>query len=111
VSTVDCMSYMYGTVIWVPSTTPVDVWSCDYRCWYMASCQLYFAVNSRHTGLNMKQYCINYYVQMCCCCGQCMLTIPMCMVATITHNGGVVVLLIWLDVTRNGGSVANQESM
>jgi hypothetical protein len=38
-------------------------------------------------------------------------TIPVCMVATVTHNGGVVALLIWLDVTRNGGSVASQELM
>jgi hypothetical protein len=37
-------------------------------------------------------------------------TVPVCMVATVTHNGGVVALLIWLDVTRNGGSVASQES-
>jgi hypothetical protein len=53
-STVDRMSHMYSTVIWVPYTIPVDIWSCDYRSWYMAGCQLYFAVLWRpFMGLNM----------------------------------------------------------
>jgi hypothetical protein len=33
-------------------------------------------------------------------------TIPVCMEATVTRNGGVVALLIWRHITRNGGSVA-----
>ena len=37
-------------------------------------------------------------------------TVPVWMVATVTHNGGVVVLLIWLDVMCNGGLVASQGS-
>jgi len=38
-------------------------------------------------------------------------TICVCMVATVTHNGRVVALLIWLDVMCNSGPVASQESM
>ena len=36
-------------------------------------------------------------------------TIPVCMVATVTRNGGVVALLVQLHVTRNRGSVASRK--
>ena len=45
-STVDCTSRMYGTVIWYrgPSTVPVDLWNCYYRTPYTAGSEPYFAV-------------------------------------------------------------------
>jgi hypothetical protein len=39
VPTVDRMSRMYGTVIRVPSTVPVDIWGCDCRNRHMAGSQ------------------------------------------------------------------------
>ena len=57
VSTVDRTSRMYGTVIRVPSTVPVDVWSCDYRNRYTAGCQPY--VNGRHMGPILELLMLN----------------------------------------------------
>ena len=34
---------------------------------------------------------------------------PVCIEATVTHNGGVVVLLLYINVTRNGGLVAGKK--
>ena len=44
VPTVHRMNRMYGTVIRVPYTGPVDIWSCDYRNRHTAGSQPYFAV-------------------------------------------------------------------
>jgi hypothetical protein len=69
-STVDCMSHMYGTVIRVLYTVPVDIWSCDYRSWHMAGFQPYFAVlwwlfmAVIRVSICMQQYCGNYYINL-----------------------------------------------
>src|ERR1700683_1572319 len=52
-STVDRMSRMYGTVIRVPSTVPVDIWSSDYRTGIrLVVNRILPYFDGRHTALN-----------------------------------------------------------
>ena len=74
-STVDRMSRMYGTVIRVPSTVPVDIWSCTYRNRYTAGSQPYFAILLRpFTAIIwvsvLEIISCEFYVQTCCHCEQ-----------------------------------------
>jgi hypothetical protein len=74
-STVDYMSRMYSTVIWLPYTVPADIWSCDYHNRYTAGSQPYFAILLRLFTAVIRVSVLEiisceFYVQMCCHCGQ-----------------------------------------
>jgi hypothetical protein len=52
-----------------------------------------------------------HQVQICHGTNYLQLTVPLCMVATVTHNAGVVASPIYLYVTCNAGLVATSENV